>query len=146
MKRIYTLSELFAIPRRVIVARGDVETLNGRIYSSSLLKKIAEQINSYPICYGELGHPESTTVSLTNASHEFKNASVSDHRGNTILEVDITILRTRNGKILKKDLDNYVFRLRGTGIVGKDKKVNPEYTFISIDAVLKKNDPYKGLI
>lgn len=114
---------------------------NGRIFSKKVTEEIISQINAEDLNFGELGHSDDAIVNLANVSHEYKDGSLNEN----ILEVDINILETPMGKILKENLDQFVFRVKGLGIVDETGKVN-DYTLLSIDAVLKENDPWKNII
>ncbi len=101
----------------------DVVNKNDRIYTAEevmpKVRKLSKKIKQQGVVYGELNHPDSIDISLKNISHAINRI----FKRKNVLYGEITILNTKNGKKLAKDLDNYVFRSRASGIVEENKVV-----------------------
>lgn len=128
------------------ILKFDVLNLNDRMYTkesiSKAIKDVRNKTKEMGVFYGCLGYPENDKFRLAlNVSHTIKKLYIR----NNILYGQIEILDTKPGKILKDNIDSYVFRPRMTGNVDKNKVCHVD-DIISIDAILKDTDSYKGII
>lgn len=115
---------------------------NGRIYDLEAAEFIIHSFNknkeekSYDL-YGEIGYPNTSSVSLSNVSHVITDLFIDEG----ILCGKIKILDTKNGKLLLDNIDDFVFRPLSDGTVGKDKRVKLTH-FVTFNAVPKNEDAY----
>lgn len=128
------------------ILKFDILNLNGRMYTkesiSKAIKDVRNKTKEMGVFYGCLGYPENDKFRLAlNVSHTIKKLYIR----NNILYGQIEILDTKPGKILKDNIDSYVFRPRMTGNADKNKVCHVD-DIISIDAILKDTDSYKGII
>lgn len=128
------------------ILKFDVLNLNDRMYTkesiSKAIKDVRNKTKEMGVFYGCLGYPENENFKLSlNVSHTIKNLYI---RNNTLF-AKIHILDTKSGNILKNNIDSYVFRPRIIGNVNQNKVCCVD-DIISIDAVLKDTDSYKGII
>lgn len=131
--------------KKVLVPLG-VKNLNDRIYDLKAAEKIIADFNIRKQIgiYGELGHPEEFdmhgSISLSNTSHLIENIEIED---NCIVGY-IKVLNTKKGKILKEDINNYVFRPRSSGTIDNNGVITIE-KFITFDAILKETDAFGNI-
>jgi len=113
---------------------------NDRIYDNIACNKIITDFNKSKaegIVYGELGQPEKEPSDLDRVSHIVENMWIS----NGTVKAKIKTLNTPDGKILKANIDDYVFSTRSLGKVEPNRIVSLN-SFITIDAINWKEDPY----
>ena len=108
-----------------ILQRAEAQNQNGRVYSKKILerecKKYEENFIRVGNAYGELDHPDSSVVSLKNASHVVKELW---WKGNDLYG-KIQLLNTPSGNIVKeiiKDGHTIGISSRGTGSVEKTRE------------------------
>jgi hypothetical protein len=82
-----------------------------------ILPKLEKRINNS--LYGELGHDGNFDISLSKVSHKIDKI-VQDEEG---VKLDLTVLDTKNGKVLKTLLDDCEFRPRASGIIREDGQI-----------------------
>lgn len=106
------------------------ENKNGHIFQKNniILPKLNNQV-----LFGELTHPKTTDITLSNVSHTISNIKII---GNALYG-DIKILDTDKGKRLKELIkENIVqFRPRTTGIVNTDGTIS-NYRIYTFDAII----------
>lgn len=122
----------------------DEKNLNGRIYSkkSINLKDLKEKV-SKKMLLGELGHPDTLDISLSNVSHTIEKIWED---GNKLMGT-VKILQTPNGKILQSMIDNgadIVFRPRSAGTVDENGVCHVKKLF-SFDAIPASKDSFKSV-
>ena len=108
-----------------LLQRAEAENQNGRVYSKRILerecKNYTENFIKVGNAYGELDHPDSSIVSLKNASHVIKELW---WKGNDLFG-KIQLLNTPSGNIVKeiiKDGHTIGISSRGTGSVEKTRE------------------------
>lgn len=132
------------ITRKIL--KFDILNLNDRMYTkesiSKAIKDVRNKTKEMGVFYGCLGYAEHDKFRLAlNISHNIKKLYI---RNNTLF-ANIYILDTKPGKILKNNIDSYVFRPRMIGNVDENKVCHVD-EIISIDAILKDTDSYIGII
>jgi hypothetical protein len=126
---------------RGVFQRADEANNNGRIYPKMVLenqiKKLAPLIEGRRLC-GELDHPQSETVKLSNASHLITKLEM---RGNEVIG-EAEILSTPAGMTAKALIEGGVkigISSRGMGTLSEDttgaKIVNEDYRMVTLDLV-----------
>ena len=133
-----------------ILIASSTPNLNNRVYSKEILQQITDYINENDRRnYGMIGYKDPydplddvKTINLKEVSHLVRNPVIT----NNILSVEIEILETESGRLLKGMIDRCVFRPSGIGNVDKDTGEITNYSFISINAVSKENDSFKNLL
>ena len=105
-----------------VFLQADIKNRNGRIYPMEILepevKKYNENFIEQKRAYGELGHPDGTTVNLERASH----ITTSLNRDGKNFLGEAKILETPMGKIVKSLMDEGCklgVSSRGMGSVSK---------------------------
>lgn len=140
-----------------ILLQTDVVNKNGRIYPSHIFMKELERYKKEQIkngsAFGELDHPSSNVVSLSNVSHivtdtYFKFPKVPRKKKKKMKKqgiynydtvfVKYKILNTKSGKLAKQFIDNLVPSPRGIGSVDANGVVGDDYQLISIDLIRKE--------
>ena len=125
------------------------KNLNGRIYTKdSITEDALDKMNNKiknKQCLGELGHPETFDVSMSNISHAIEKIDVKDN----IMFAKIRTLSTPNGEVLKNTIqhlgnESIVFRPRASGNVNEDGTVNIKELF-SFDAINAADDSFKDM-
>lgn len=108
-----------------ILQRAEAQNQNGRVYSKKILerecKKYEENFIKTGNAYGELDHPDSSVVSLKNASHVVKELWWKEND----LYGKIQLLNTPSGNIVKSIVeDGHTIGIssRGTGTVEKTRE------------------------
>lgn len=130
-----------AMKIRGVFQRADEANNNGRIYPKMVLesqiKKLAPLIEGRRLC-GELDHPQSETVKLSNASHLITKLEM---RGNEVIG-EAEILSTPAGMTAKALIEGGVkigISSRGMGTLSEDtsgaKIVNEDYRMVTLDLV-----------
>ena len=125
-----------------IMQRADAENQNGRIYQKPILERVVNQYIKEFVnngnAYGELDHPESTVVSLKNASHVVKELW---WRGNELMG-RVELLNTPAGNIVKEIIrggHTIGISSRGTGSVEHTNEgtlmVQPDFELLCWDFV-----------
>jgi len=129
---------------------------NGRIYSAESLKKITNDFSKrISPMFGELGHPESMDVSLTNASHVvgkvFTKCKVPRKKkkflknkdlykeyafNNSKLYASLNILKTVKGKDAKRMIKSLAIGARGQGTINSDGVIK-NYKLLTFDLISK---------
>lgn len=139
------------------ILKFDVKNLNDRIYPRETFEKALAEYNK-KIEYkralgtfnpqyglGEFEHPDLPSdfeiIKFKNVSHLIENIRLE---GNLVI-ANIRVLNTECGNLLKEVLDGVVFRPRSTGTIDSDGNVTID-KLISIDAIIKDTDSFKGLI
>ena len=121
----------------------DTINKNDRIYTElEVMPKVNElrrKIKQQGCLYGELNHPDTFDIQLTNVSHNINKL----FRRKKILYAEIQVLNTTCVKELYNNLDKYVFRSRAAGTVNEDKIVELKAIF-TFDAILKSEDSFNG--
>ncbi len=112
---------------------------NGRKYMENNIK--LNELN-YAVMLGEIGHPDSFDVSMTNVSHAISNFRIKDN----ILYGDVQILDTTSGDLLYELMKviHYVFRPRGAGTV-TDEGLIKNYEIYTFDAIPMSEDSFMTL-
>lgn len=138
---------------------------NGRIYSEETLSNMVDQFKvlNQPM-YGQLGYPERNVISLHDASHKVNSIFIKTKKlprkkkklmkktgqykfwskQNSLLIGEIELLKTPQGDIAKKILEQSVVRPMGTGTVSKNGIID-SYNLISFSIIPKNEDSFKGL-
>ena len=87
---------------RGVLQRAEAKNQNGRIYPKEILfreaKKYTKEFIKQRRAMGELDHPESSVVNLSNVSHNIKEMN---WEGNNLLGT-VEVLSTPSGNILKE--------------------------------------------
>lgn len=133
-----------------VIQRAGTKNQNGRVYPKEIL---AREVDNYMKAIkdrralGELDHPESSTIALSNVSHLVTN---SWWDGEQVMG-DIEVLDTPKGKILKSLLDAGVtigISSRGVGSTEKKRMaegdvdmVNDDFQLICYDIVSEPSTP-----
>lgn len=126
------------------VLQADVTNLNNRIYDRKALRKIVTQFKSRTRWLGELGHPDSTVVSINNVSHIVNSLELNED----ILVADITLLDTTPGRTAQElvDMNQLVLRTRCSGTINPDTKIVSVDTLFAFDLINKDDDSFKGIL
>lgn len=125
-----------------VIQRANDRNQNGRVYRRPILERATQKyITEFVkngIAYGELDHPESTIVSLKNASHIIKELW---WKGNELMG-RIELLDTPNGNIAKNIIKaghTIGISSRGTGSVQQVKEgyldVQEDFDLVCFDLV-----------
>lgn len=108
-----------------VLQRADAKNQNGRTYSKKILEREAKNYTENFIkpgnAFGELDHPDSSVVSLKNASHVIKEVWWEGEE----LCGRLQLLNTPSGNIVKeiiKDGHTIGISSRGTGSVEKTRE------------------------
>jgi len=119
-----------------VLQRSGAKNQNGRIYPKEILMREANKYNDGQIkerrALGELDHPESSVVNLSNVSH---NISKIWWEGNDLMGT-VEILSTPSGNILRELLKNEIklgISSRGLGSVNNEVNEAGEETLIVQD-------------
>jgi hypothetical protein len=129
-----------------ILQKADVVNQNGRIYPKELLEREIRNYQKFIIenrSLGECDHPESTVVSLKNASHLIKEAYFKDN----IVYGVVELLSTPSGKILQSLVESGVklgISSRGVGSTktqGDYQIVQDDFQLICWDFVSEPSTP-----
>ena len=126
-----------------VLQRAEAKNQNGRVYPREILeresKKYSQEFVSQKRALGELGHPDSSVVNLSNVSH---NVSEMHWEGQNLVGT-VEVLGTPSGNILK-ELFKAGIKLgissRGMGSVepmqeGDGQKVGQDFELIAFDFV-----------
>lgn len=139
IKNLFNMEK--SIERKVDLIYYNIKNKNNRIYLKKDVDKclvdLNDRLSKYGVIYGELGHPETYETNFGNISHYIKDFISDDYK----LSGTVKTLSTSNGKLLSKNIDNFVFRSRSCGEVNSDGYVELEKIF-SFDAILKENDSF----
>jgi hypothetical protein len=139
-------SEGSSITLKGVLQKADTLNQNGRIYPANILKREIENYQKYILerrSTGELDHPDSSVVSLSNASHLVTKAYMEGK----IVYGEIMILRTPSGRILRDLIEDRVklgISSRGVGSTEKDGDyyvVQDDYQLICWDMVSEPSTP-----
>lgn len=131
---------------RGILQKADTVNQNGRIYPRAILEREVRNYQKFieeNRALGELDHPDSSVVSLKNASHIVREAFFE---GNVVKGV-VDILNTPSGEILKGLIDEKVklgISSRGVGSVKKKgdfNEVQDDFQLICWDFVSEPSTP-----
>ena len=129
-----------------VLQRADAKNQNGRIYPREVLvresKKYSDNFIKQSRALGELDHPDSSVVNLTNVSH---NITEMHFEGDNLLGT-VEILTTPSGNILRELFKNGIklgISSRGMGSVetvtedngGQSQEVQPDFELIAFDFV-----------
>jgi len=131
-----------------VLQRADAKNQNGRIYPREVLvresKKYSENFIKQSRALGELDHPDSSVVNLSNVSH---NITEMHFEGDNLLGT-VEILTTPSGNILRELFKNGIklgISSRGMGSVeqvneddgqgGQALKVGDDFELIAFDFV-----------
>ena len=125
-----------------VLQRADAQNQNGRVYPKHILEREVERYKKEFInknmAYGELDHPDSSTVELKNASHIVRNVWWN---GNDVMG-EVQVLPTPMGNILRTLLDENLsigISSRGMGSVDQQRDgtvvVNEDFQLIAWDFV-----------
>ena len=129
-----------------VLQRADAKNQNGRIYPREVLvresKKYSENFIKQSRALGELDHPDSSVVNLSNVSH---NITEMHFEGDNLLGT-VEILTTPSGNILRELFKNGIklgISSRGMGSVeevneddgGQAMKVGDDFELIAFDFV-----------
>lgn len=129
-----------------ILQKADVVNQNGRIYPKELLEREIRNYQKFIIenrSLGECDHPESTVVSLKNASHLIKEAYFKDN----IVYGVVELLSTPSGRILQSLVESGVklgISSRGVGSTktqGDYQIVQDDFQLICWDFVSEPSTP-----
>ena len=126
-----------------VLQRAEAKNQNGRVYPREILeresKKYTQEFVSQKRALGELDHPDSSVVNLSNVSHNVSEM----HREGQNLVGTVEVLGTPSGNILK-ELFKAGIKLgissRGMGSVepmqeGDGQKVGQDFELIAFDFV-----------
>jgi len=132
---------------RGVLQRAEAKNQNGRVYPSEILQREAKNYNDSFIkqkrALGELDHPDSSVVNLSNVSH---NITEMHFEGDNLIGT-VEILTTPSGNILRELFKNGIklgISSRGLGSVetvteGPDdqpvQKVGNDFELIAFDFV-----------
>ena len=130
---------------RGVLQRAEAKNQNGRIYPKEVLvreaKKYHKEFIKQSRAMGELDHPESSVVNLTNVSHNIKEMH---WEGDNLLGT-VEVLRTPSGNILTELFKSGIklgISSRGMGSVEtvseggeQSQEVQPDFELIAIDFV-----------
>ena len=131
---------------RGVLQRAEAKNQNGRIYPREILvreaKKYTKEFIKQRRAMGELDHPESSVVNLSNVSHNIKEMN---WEGNNLLGT-VEVLSTPSGNILKELFQNGIklgISSRGLGSVEVVResngdtvsKVGDDFELIAFDFV-----------
>lgn len=125
-----------------VLQRAGIKNQNGRVYPKNILLREIQRYISTEVkenrALGELDHPDSTVVNLSNVSHTLKEAHWN---GNDVVGT-IEILNTPSGNILKELLAAGIrlgISSRGLGSVKKidenTVEVDEDFSLICFDFV-----------
>lgn len=133
-----------------VIQRAGTKNQNGRVYPRNILSR---EVDNYMKsvkerrALGELDHPESSTISLSNVSHMVTN---SWWDGDSVMG-SIEVLDTPKGQILKSLLDAGVtIGISSRGVGSTEKKrvaegdvdmVNDDFQLICYDIVSEPSTP-----
>jgi len=132
----------------VPVLYANIKNLSGRVYSLDNLKSIISQsaLKIENKCFvGEMGHSEFSGVSLSRVSHIIDKMWIDGD----VLMAKITTSETENGLALASLINNLggvVFRPKGVGTLNPDGSISDDYMIVSINAITKEDDSFKGLV
>ena len=139
-----------------ILLQTDAVNKNGRIYPGHIvmkeLERYKEQIKNGS-AFGELDHPSSDFVSISNASHivtktclkfpkvprkkKKKMKKQGTYNYDTVI-VNYKLLTTEEGKLASKFIDDLVPSPRGIGSVDANGVVGDDYQILSVDLIRKE--------
>ena len=130
---------------RGVLQRAEAKNQNGRVYPKEVLvreaKKYHKEFIKQSRAMGELDHPESSVVNLTNVSHNIKEMH---WEGDNLLG-EVEVLGTPSGNILKELFKSRIklgISSRGMGSVEtvseggeQSQEVQPDFELIAFDFV-----------
>jgi len=119
--------------------------LNGRIYRDNenlreAIKEFNERKEKTGVVYGQLGYPSypmDFNTHINQVSHTIENVRIENNK----VKGEIKILDTPNGRILKDNINNYVFRSRGAGSTNIDGSIHLSKLF-TYDAIHVDEDAF----
>ena len=126
-----------------VLQRADTKNQNGRVYPKEILmreaKKYFQNFIGQKRAMGELDHPESSVVNLSNVSH---NITEMDWNGDDLVGT-VEVLSTPSGNILKELFKSGIklgISSRGMGSVesvneGEAQEVQDDFELIAFDFV-----------
>ena len=129
-----------------VLQRAEAKNQNGRVYPREVLvreaKKYTKEFIKQSRAMGELDHPESSVVNLSNVSHNVKGMH---WEGDNLLGT-VEVLSTPSGNILKELFKSGIklgISSRGMGSVetvtedsgGEAQEVQPDFELIAFDFV-----------
>ena len=126
-----------------VLQRAEAKNQNGRVYPREILeresKKYSQEFVSQKRALGELDHPDSSVVNLSNVSH---NVSEMHWEGQNLVGT-VEVLGTPSGNILKELFKSGIklgISSRGMGSVepmqeGDGQKVGQDFELIAFDFV-----------
>ena len=128
---------------RGVLQRAEAKNQNGRIYPKEILfreaKKYTKEFIKQRRAMGELDHPESSVVNLSNVSHNIRDMH---WEGDNLLG-EVEVLSTPSGNILKELFKSGIklgISSRGMGSVetvqeGEAQQVQNDFELIAFDFV-----------
>lgn len=139
-----------------ILLQTNVVNKNGRIYPDHIfmreLELYKERVKNGS-AYGELDHPSSKFLSITNPSHIVTSTFVKfpkiprkkkkkmkkqgTYNYDTVI-VNYKLLTTEEGKLASKFIDDLVPSPRGIGSVDANGVVGDDYQILSVDLIRKE--------
>lgn len=107
---------------------------NGRIYTREIAEKMCGQFDPTHVC-GELGHPDSSVLSLSNVSHRLHRVFISDNA----LWAEYSVADTPSGRLLYEMFqqigpDGFVLSPRGVGSI-RNGYPQEDYKIITYDFI-----------
>ena len=129
-----------------VLQRAEAKNQNGRVYPREVLfreaKKYHKEFIKQSRAMGELDHPESSVVNLSNVSHNIRDMH---WEGDNLLG-EVEVLRTPSGNILRELFKSGIklgISSRGMGSVetvtedngGQSQEVQPDFELIAFDFV-----------
>lgn len=129
-----------------IMQMADTKNGNGRVYSREILEREAQNYRKAVRdrrALGELDHPESSVVNLSNASHLVVDIWMEENK----VMGKIEVLNTPSGQILKQLIESGVklgISSRGLGSVkevGEKIEVQDDFQLICFDMVADPSTP-----
>ncbi len=115
---------------------------NGRNYTREIVERMCDQFQ--PNTYGELGHPESYSVSMQSISHEIHRVFIQDDA----LWAEFSILNTPRGNELKEiflelGMNSLALSPRGVGSIDANGNISDDYQIITYDFISESESSFR---
>lgn len=109
---------------------------NGRLFTREIAQKMCDMFDPEAVNLGELEHPRSANVSLSNVTHRIHRVFIRDNA----LWAEFSVVGTESGKHLYQlfndlGMDSFMLSPRGFGNIGHAGRLQDDYIVITYDFI-----------
>lgn len=117
---------------------------NGRLFTREIAQKMCNMFDPERTNLGELGHPESSSVSLSNVSHRIHRVFIRDNS----LWAEFSVADTEAGKTLYQlfndlGMDSFMLSPRGVGTIGHGGRLQDDYEVATYDFLSVEDSAFR---